>query len=144
MVNWSQLARDYGLETANGGQIIKEYLGEHGIPAARINQRPSRAPRCCKKKMNDTTTVTLPMYPTIKHEKDKLNRLIENGQIVLGDKVVPTSYNYFSVNSDTHTLEAHKVTTSAWRIPLRYIRESILRKHEGMGIVRENMSILQA
>ena len=43
-INWSQLARRYGLTKANGGQVMKEYLVEHGIPAAQINQRTRRAP----------------------------------------------------------------------------------------------------
>ena len=138
VVNWSKLARDHRLNCSNGGQMIKEFLCEHSIPAAKINQRPSRAPRRCKKRMNTSTNISLPMYPTIRHEKAKLDEQIEKGEVVIGDEVVPTSYNYFRVNSDTHTLEEHKDTTCARRIPLKYIRENLLRKHEKMGIVREN------
>jgi hypothetical protein len=40
-VNWSKLARDYGLMSSNGGQMIKEFLEENNIPAASIYQRPT-------------------------------------------------------------------------------------------------------
>lgn len=42
-VNWSLLARQYGIDFPNGGQIIKEFLVQHNIPAASVNQRPSQA-----------------------------------------------------------------------------------------------------
>ena len=48
-VNWSSLAREYCLEASNGGQIIKEFLQEHDVPAANMLQRPSRAERRCKR-----------------------------------------------------------------------------------------------
>ena len=38
-INWSKLARDYGLNSPNGGQIIKEFLEENNIPAASICDR---------------------------------------------------------------------------------------------------------
>lgn len=47
-VNWSQLGLRYGLNMANRGQVIKEYLAEQGIPAAQIKQR-RRAQRRSKK-----------------------------------------------------------------------------------------------
>lgn len=36
--NWSH--GDYGLNSPNGAQIIKEVLAENNIPAASVNQRP--------------------------------------------------------------------------------------------------------
>ena len=51
-VNWSELAREYGIQSSNGGQMIKEFLRQNDIPAASIQQRSSRAPRRCKKRVN--------------------------------------------------------------------------------------------
>ena len=138
VINWSQLARDYGLQCSNGGQIIKEYLCEHGIPAASIQQRPSRAPRRCKKRVHATTDTTMPMYPTIIHEKAKLEDRISKGEIIIGDEVVPTTHDSFTIDTETHTLQANRVTTCGRRIRLRHIREKLLKKHEDMGIVRDN------
>ena len=33
-VNWSLLAREYGINTPNGGQVMKKFLQEHNVPAA--------------------------------------------------------------------------------------------------------------
>lgn len=75
-INWLQLARDYGLASPNGGQIIKEFLAENNIPAACINQRPLRAKRRCLKKVGSEGT-SFPMFPSVKHEKQKLSERIK-------------------------------------------------------------------
>lgn len=50
-VNWSQLAREYGITLPNGGQLMKE---ENNIPSASIQQRRLRKPRRCKKRVKST------------------------------------------------------------------------------------------
>ena len=131
-VNWSELAREYGIQSSNGGQMIKEFLRQNDIPAASIQQRSSRAPRRCKKRVNACSNITMPMYPTVMHEKAKLQERITTGEIVIGDKVVPTTYDYYSVDSETH------VNICARQIPLQHICEKLLQKHEKMGILRDN------
>ena len=66
----------------------------------------------------------MPMYPTVMHEKAKLQERITTGEIVIGDKVVPTTYDYYSVDSETHALQANTVNIilCARRIPLKHIR----------------------
>ena len=44
-INWSELARRYGLNKKNGGQCIKEYLKQHNIPSAFLDQTPNRNQR---------------------------------------------------------------------------------------------------
>ena len=54
--------------------MIKEVLEENNIPAASIlYQRPSRAKRRCIKTVG---VVTFPMYPTVKHGRQKLSEHI--------------------------------------------------------------------
>ena len=50
-INWTELGTKYGLTIANRGQVIKEFLSQHDIPAACTQQRPNRAPRQSKKKL---------------------------------------------------------------------------------------------
>ena len=38
-VNWSSLARQYGIMKPNGGQLVKDFLRAHDIPAASKEQR---------------------------------------------------------------------------------------------------------
>lgn len=137
-INWSHLAREYGVYSSNGGQMLKEYLQQHEIPAASIHQRLSRAPRRSKKRISACSNITMPMYPTVTKETTKLHKRIMTGEIVIGDEVVPTTYDYYSVDPETHILHANTVKVSARRIPLQKIREKLLEKHEKMGIMRDN------
>ena len=116
-VNWSQLAREYGLNSPNGGQIIKVFLEQSNIPAAYINQRPSRAKRRCIKKV-DGEGLSFPMYPPVKHERQKLLERIEKGEIAIGKEVVPSSYQSYMVDSHTHNIQENTVHISARKISL--------------------------
>ena len=141
-VNWSQLAREYGLNSPNGGQIIKEFLEQSNIPY--INQRPSRAKRRCIKKVGGEG-VTFPMYPPVKHERQKLLERIEKGEIAIGKEVVPSSYQSYTVDShthniqeNTHNIQENTVHISARKISLIDIRKKLLEKHVSLGIVRDS------
>ena len=46
------------LEQPNRGQMIKEFLAEQGIAAARTTERSSRAPRQSKKRLSGGVSVT--------------------------------------------------------------------------------------
>lgn len=60
-INWSQLGTKYGLTTPNQGQVIKEFLQEHNIPAASVAQRATQTTRRPKKKFKSGKT-SFPMY----------------------------------------------------------------------------------
>ena len=90
-VNWSQLARNYGLHSPNGGEIIKDFLEQSGIPAASINQKPTRAKqRCIKKVCGDG--LLFPMFSLVQHGKQKLLELIQKEEVNIEEEVVPSSY----------------------------------------------------
>ena len=135
-INWSKLARDYGLNSPNGGQIIKEFLEKNNIPTASIYQRPSRAKRRCIKKVG-AEGVSFPMYPTVKHGRQKLLERINKGEIAIGKEVVPSSYQNFAVNSHTHNIQENTVHISARKVSLLNIRKKLLQKHESLGIIRD-------
>ena len=50
-VNWSELGAKYGIEGANRGQVIKEFLADHEIEVANQQQRKNRATRRAKKRV---------------------------------------------------------------------------------------------
>ena len=133
-VNWSQLARDYGLSLPNGGQIIKEMLVEHNIPAALINQRPLRAKRRCLRKIGSEGT-SFPMFPPAQHERKKLSEQIEKGEIYIGDEVVPSSYQNFTVSSYISEIKKNTIHFNARKVSLFAIRKRLLERHENLGIV---------
>ena len=78
------------------------------------------------------------MFPTAIHEKEKVQERITSGEIVIGDEVVPSSYSYYSVNSETQMVCTNTVKKSARKIPLQHIREKLLEKHEKLGIIRND------
>ena len=51
---------------------------------------------------------------------------------------MPSSYSYYSVDSETHTLHANTVNITARKIPLKQIRKKLLERHEKQGILRNN------
>ena len=96
VINWSELGTKYGLVEANRGQIIKEFLAEHGIEAAQARQRSSRASRRSKKRLPGGT-VSFPILAPVKQVKEKVKHRIESGEIFLGDEVVKTSYTTITI-----------------------------------------------
>ena len=121
-VNWSHLAREYGIHSPNGGQIIKEYLQQHNIPAASVNQRPSRAKRRCIRRIG-SEGVSFPMYPPVTHDRQKVLQRIKEGEIVIGEEVVESSYRNYSVDSKTNQVRENTINISARKIPLVQIRK---------------------
>ena len=64
-INWTELGTKYGLTIANRGQVIKEFLSQHGIPAAcRLNRTPRRS----KKKLPGS----FPMHQPVCKQNRKL------------------------------------------------------------------------
>ena len=97
-VNWSLLTQQYGIAKPNGGQIIKEFLQEHNVPAALMAQRSTRVPRRCKKKLRSGKG-SFPMYPTARTEHIKIHQRIERGEIEIGMEVLTATQSRYSVNN---------------------------------------------
>ena len=135
-VNWSSLARKYGIETPNGGQILNVFLREHSVPVAQLEQRPTRAPRSSKKRIG-SVRVSFPMYPTVASQRQTIKHRTEVGDIDIGREVVTTTYSKYSVNKHTHSVIIDDVEVSARKFPLQKIREKLLQKHDALGIVRD-------
>lgn len=133
-VNWSSLARQYGIQAANGGQMIKEYLQEHNVPVASTPQRPHRSERRSKRKLVGGTT--FPMYPTVKNEKKKVQGRIEAGEISIGKEVVPYTVTSFNVDAENHCIVQQEQQISARKVPLVEICRRLLERHEDLGIIR--------
>ena len=104
---------------------MKEFLQEHNVPAAMTVQRPTRAPRRCKKKLG-SGKVSFPMYPTVTTEGQKVQRRIERGDIEIGKEVVNTSHSRYSVDKETNSVVIDEVEVSARKISLTQLREKLL------------------
>ena len=134
-INWSEIGSKYGLTTPNRGQIIKEFLSQHNVPAALATQRTARAPRRAKKRLAGGRT-SFPMYRPVPHYRQRMRAQIENGNIRVGEEVVKSKYTRYTVDKSSHTLVAEGVEVSARKIPLLEIRQTLLKKHEEMKLIR--------
>ena len=108
--------------TPNGGQIIKVYLEEHNIPAASVNQRPSRAKRRCIRRIGNER-VSFPMYPPVTHERQKVLQRIKE-EINIGEEV-ESSYRNYSVDFEINQVRENTINLSARKIHLLEIRKNI-------------------
>lgn len=134
-VNWTQLARKYGLTTANGGQVIKEILYDHKIPAASISQRKTRASRRPRKKLK-RSRVSFPMHRTLNFHRQILKQRIADGELAVGEEVVPSSYPKFSVDLESLTITEENQQVKARKIALQAVREKLLQEHDKLGLLR--------
>ena len=97
-VNWSELARQYGLKQKNGGQTLKDLLKQHDIPVAQTPQRGNRAPRC--QRLSLAEGIKFPMSRPISYHKHRIQNDIQSGRILQGEKVLETTHDSFTVATD--------------------------------------------
>lgn len=135
IVNWTALAKRYGVTTPNGGQSLKEFLQQHNVPAAFINQKENRTPR--RKRKQFPGGVTFPMHRPVNIQKEVLQQRVETGEILLGEEIVETYYTRFTVDKSTKSVRESTASVHARKIGLMDIRKKLLDKHEKMGLLRE-------
>jgi len=131
-VNWSQLGEQYGLTCLNRGQVIKEFLGENGIAAAKC--QPPRVKR--KKSKLPGGEISQPQHGTIKFQKSVLQKRIEGGEYCMGEAIAPTEYTVFRVDKESGRILQKKQTVYGRLIPLNDILSKLLLKHNELGVVR--------
>ena len=132
-VNWSDLEMRYNLTCLNRGQVIKEFLAENGIPAA----KPKEGHRVRRKKMRLCGgEISQPTHGTIHYQKSVLQQKLERGDYCMGELIAPTDFVVYRVNKGDIT---ERMQTVCGRlIPLYDIRQRLLTNHSEMGILRIN------
>lgn len=133
VINWSKLAREYGITRPNGGQSIKEFLKGHQIPAAMHKQRAQRCQR--RKRKTLPGGVPFPMARPTSFHKKKLSAQVQAGEIVQGDNIVPVSVSGFSVDKSAKIVTQTSSLVYAKQIPLLDIRRKLLNKHKSLGLI---------
>ena len=133
-INWTQLARAYGLKKANDGQTIKEFLREHGVAAAM--NRKHQSTRRKRKRLPEG--IPFPMQRPSSYHKKKLGELEESGHIAEGTPVAPTTVSSYKYDKEHSTVVESKTEVYARKRTLHEIRLKLLRKHEEMGLLRGN------
>ena len=136
IVNWSELAKSYGLTQKNAGQSIKEFLASKDIEQAKKHQRPLRAHRRAKKKSSHG--VSFPMHAPATTHKQTIKEKIEKKEILIGDKIVEQDITSYRVNHNTHTIEKVTNTHFARHIKLSDIRTKMMEDHKKLGLIRDS------
>lgn len=111
-MNWSSVARRYGMTKANAGQSVKEFLRNHNIPAASKDQKKGRSLRRCRKVLPGG--IPFPMqHHSAFHKKE-----VQSAEVNVGVSVVPTSVSSFRYSKDDNNVVNTTSTVYANKIPL--------------------------
>ena len=131
-VNWTELAKRYGVIGSNCGQVVKEFLHSQAIPAAMTKRHITRR----AKLRLPGGEVTYPTHMTIADQKHTLLQKIREGDILIGELIAPIVLKKFVVNKSTKTISEAEITIHGRQISLNEIRSKLLREHKALGIAR--------
>ncbi len=131
-INWSELGTKVGLTCANRGQVVKEYLASHGIPAA---QKKRPVIRRAKRKLPGGE-ISYPTHTTVSAVRKTLTEKIQAGDVNPGEQIAPREYLVFRFERKSRKIVENKVTLYGRKIALNDIRKKLLAKHHNMGILR--------
>ena len=121
-VNWSEIARRYGLRKKNSGQAIKEFLQTHNIAAAFTDQTPNRTPRRRRKILPGG--IPFPMQRPINFQKQVLADKVEAGEILLGEEFVETSYSRYALDKTNNIIKESSRSVYVRKINLADLKKT--------------------
>ena len=128
MVNWSEIARNHGIDAKNGGQIVKELARANGIDVGAMDGRPEGV-RVRSQKRRLGSDILAPCLPSVSKIKAQRDALVKSGQIQLGQPCVPFTLTRWVVKNGEVERRDHEV--SGRKISLLTLREKLLKAHEG-------------
>ena len=103
-LNFSQLARQHGIISANGdplkngGQIVKDTLVNNGIDLERFEYLgKSTELRIRRKKIRLTEGITMPCEPTNKQVIEELKKKVADGIYTMGEEIVPQTFQKYAI-----------------------------------------------
>ena len=131
-INWTKLGTDMQLTCANRGQVVKEFLAEHSIPAALKKRKVA-----CRSKLKlPGGEVSFPVHTTVLSVKHSLNDDIQSGVICLGKQVVSQQHTTFQYHRETTTITENHITLQGRMLSLVDVRKRLLSTQFKMGILR--------
>ena len=123
-INWSVVGREHGISGGNAGQIAKEFAEAQGIDISTATRKPAK--RSSKRRLPGSE-VSIPCNPPLSSIQAEISSKISSGRFVLGEECAPyTITKYKPVNGK---LSPHDTTVHARKVPLKQIRERLLKKH---------------
>lgn len=147
-INWTQLGRKFNLKRNakvpnNAGQIMMAFAKTEGINVAtfnegkRVSQRDYlRKIRRAKKIVNiKNKRITVPTPRTITSMKHEIKEKIATGELYIGIKVAPKKVVKTKLSLNGELTETSS-ELYARKIPLHYIRKTLLEEQHQLGVLR--------
>ena len=126
-INWSAMARKYNIQQKNGGQILKELAEEKGIDVSKLDQqRVTPHQRRCKKRLPGGE-ISTPCLPTKGEIVDEKKRLVQSGELTIGEPCTP----YIVTKCNVNTVGEKEITPTeicGRKISLIELRQNLLDK----------------
>ena len=133
-INYSEVARRYGLTTQNGGQSIKEFLEESGV---RLPAKTRERERVRRKRLKlPGGEISQPQHSTVQFQKAVLADKIDQGEYNMGRKIEERELTVYRIDKVSKSITEEKKTVTGRLIPLTEIRQKLLHKHTNLGFVR--------
>ena len=127
-INWSELARKYGVPGRNGGQIIKEYAKCYGVDTYNLDGLQENRVRRAKLLKMPGNEISVPVSSTVEQVKQKWTSDIANGTYSIGETCAPKTLTVMRATGGK-VIEKNEVIHSR-KVPLTEIRERWVRIHE--------------
>ena len=128
MVNWSKIARDHGIVTKNGGQIVKELARENGMDVGAMDGRPEEVRVRSQRRRLPGCDISAPCLPSVSKIRAQRDTLVKSGEIQLGQPCVPFTLTRWVVRNGE--VEQQAIEVSGRKISLLSLREKLLNSHE--------------
>lgn len=113
----------------NGGQMIQDFLSKQGVNVNAF-KKPIANQRVLRKKLRGKGgEISVPCTETNDCLKRTLKGKIINGEIHIGEMIVPKKYSKLILNKNNE-IEATEFTVHGRKIPLKVIRTDTLAKHK--------------
>ena len=134
IINWSQLARKFNVTdkngnlAKNGGQVIQDVLINLGINVHQYKRPSSDIPRIRRRKLKGNGgEISVPSPECNESLKSTLKLKIANGDISVGEMIVPKRYRKLVLNKNNE-VEAVEFVVEGRKIPLDEIRKVTLER----------------
>ena len=126
-INWSHKARELGLTQKNGGQILKQIAVDHDLLRTDPDNEQTSTRRG-KAKLSGGE-ISMPCLPTEEEITEEKKRMIDNGELLIGEPCTPFTISKVIINSDL-SVETKEVIIHGRKIPLHELRQRLLNNQE--------------
>ncbi|XP_019624951.1 PREDICTED: uncharacterized protein LOC109470439 [Branchiostoma belcheri] len=136
-VNWTQLAIKYNIKgkdgklPGNAGQLVKLWLQSQGVDTERFKGKPTGDRiRRARLRIGTDPKITMPTSRTENQIRKELRVLIKEGEVTIGESIVPKEYVTYNMNKAENKIETKVTVIGGRKRPLSDLRKELLKKQE--------------